>query len=295
MTTENNKNQTLISRRQFVGSLMLASAGAAFFTGCSTSGYQIGCYTRAWGSRDYRISLDGMVEAGYKYVGLSTHDKGRVIDRNTSPDQAIAVGEEIKSRGLKLLTLSGGSFDTRESVETCISQLKRLIDNSVLCGSPVIQLNDVSAPEIMGTYYKVIKECCDYALEKGILLTLKPHGSTGAECRKRIEEVGHRNFKLWYDPGNVCFYTDGKVNPVEDAAGLGGIVVGTVIKDFRLPKSVNITPGTGMVDFPGLIAVLQKGGFKRGPVIVECLNDGDVAYINSEALKTRLFLEEITK
>ena len=59
-------------------------------------------------------------------------------------------------------------------------------------------------------YYKAIEECCDYAVEKKVALVIKPHGglnSTGEQCRKTIEKVAKKNFRLWYDPGNIFFYS----------------------------------------------------------------------------------------
>lgn len=286
------------SRREFIkkgaiSSIVLAAAGS-LINGCKTPQWLIGCYTRAWGTRNYLVSLDGMAEAGYKYVGLSTHDKGRVVDRDTPEKVAVKVGEEIRKRGLTLVTLSGGSFDAKKPIDEGIAQLKRLINNAVSCGAPVIQLNDIANPELEDSYYKVIAECCDYGADKRVLLTVKPHGSTGAQCRAYVDRIGHKNFKLWYDPGNVYHYSDGKTDPVEDAAALDGVVVGMAVKDFQLPKNVNITPGTGMVNFPKLLERLGQGGFTSGPLIIECLNPGEVPYINAEARKAREFLEKIT-
>ena len=31
--------------------------------------YRIGCYTRPWDKYDYRVALDAIAEAGFKYVG----------------------------------------------------------------------------------------------------------------------------------------------------------------------------------------------------------------------------------
>jgi sugar phosphate isomerase/epimerase len=235
-----------------------------------------------------------MVEAGYKYVGLSTHDKGRVIDRDTAPDIAFQVGEEIKKRGLKLVALSGGTFDSNAPVSQGIEQLKRLIDNAERCGAPLIQLNDIANQALEPDFYKVISECCDYGLEKKVLITVKPHGSTGAECREHVDRINHKNFKLWYDPGNVAYYTEGKVDPVQDAEALDGVVVGMAVKDFKQPKNVNITPGTGIVDFEKLITRLKKGGFSKGPLIVEQLAPGELPFVNAEARKVREYLEGIT-
>ena len=141
---EKRKYGNLMSRRKFIGSVMLTTTSAALISGCKTSHYQIGAYTRAWGKRDYRVALDGMVETGYKFAGLSIHDKGRVVDLNTTPEEAAAIGEEVKSRGLKLVTLSAGSFDSTKSIDEGIAQLKSLIDLAVICDSPSVQLNDPS-------------------------------------------------------------------------------------------------------------------------------------------------------
>ena len=146
-------------------------------------------------------------------------------------------------------------------------------------------------------YYKAIAECCDYAAEKGIGISVKPHGglnATGPQCRKTIEMVGHKNFRIWYDPGNIFFYSDGKLDPVADAASIDGLVVGVSIKDYKPPKNVAVTPGTGKVDFAGVLARLKQGGFTGGPLIVECLEPGDLQQTLAEAKKARQFLEELT-
>jgi sugar phosphate isomerase/epimerase len=66
------------------------------------------------------------------------------------------------------------------------------------------------------------------------------------------------------------------------------------VKDFKLPKDVFVTPGTGMVDFAKVLARLKQGGFTQGPLIVECLERGDAAKVTAEAKKARAFLEELT-
>ena len=287
------------SRREFIkkstiGGVVLASGTGALVNACSSSKWKIGAYTRVWGNRNYLEALDGMVEAGYKYVGLSTHEKGRVVDRNSDPEFAAKVGEEIKKRGLTLVTNSGGSHDVSNSLEEGIAGLKRLIDNSALCGAPVIQINAIHDPVQMEPFYKAISECCDYAAEKGVLITLKPHGQVGAFCLEQVKKVDHKNFKLWYDPGNVFHASFGETDPLDDAVGLGGYVVGMAVKDFRLPRDVNVTPGTGMVDFPKLLALLGQEGFTSGALVVELVSQGDLAHLTAEAIKARKFLESIT-
>jgi sugar phosphate isomerase/epimerase len=277
---------------------MLAATGTALISAARPSRWQIGCYTRPWDKHDYRVALDGIAGAGFSYAGLMTSKSGTVITKDTTPEQARAVAEEAKSRGLKIISVYGGNFDVRKSLPEGIAGLKRLIDSSEICGSSNLLLAGIAAPDLVDNYYKVIAECCDYAAGKGVGITVKPHGplnSTGRECRPLIDRVGHKNFRLWYDPGNIYYYSDGKLSPVDDAAEVDGMVVGMSVKDFRMPKDVNVTPGTGMVDFPGVMARLRKGGFTRGPLVVECLNSGDLAFINAEAGKAKQFLEELLK
>lgn len=296
MTLEKPEPQNLISRRHFIGKVLLATTAGALAGSCITSPWQIGIYTRPWSNVDYLVAFDSIAEAGFKYLGLMSHKGGRIIGQETSLEDAVAIGQEASSRGLKIASVSGHSFDKNKPLEVSITELKKLIDNCAACNCPALMLNGISAPESVEIYYKIIAECCDYAADKKVGLTLKPHGgtnATGTECKMRIEQVGHKSFTLWYDPGNIYYYSNGEINPVNDVTDVAGILTGMCIKDFRMPKDVNVTPGTGMVDFPQLFSNMRQNGFKRGPLLIECLNTGDNAYLISEARKAREFLEEI--
>jgi sugar phosphate isomerase/epimerase len=287
-----------LSRRKFIGNVVMAAAGVVLIPAAKAPRWQIGCYTRPWAEHDYRVAFDGIAKAGFKYAGLMTTKTGTIITPDTTTEQAAAIMKEAKSRGLEIASVYGGNFNLKKSIEDGIAGLKRLIDNSAICGSPNLLLGGIATPALVDNYYKVIAECCDYASKKGVGITVKPHGplnSTGRECRPLIAKVGHKNFGIWYDPGNIYYYSDGKINPEDDAAEVDGLVVGMSVKDFRMPKDVNVTPGTGLVDFKKVLSRLQKGGFKRGPLIVECLNTGDRAYIDAEARKAFLFLEALLK
>lgn len=237
------------TRRKFITG-MLGATGAALLARSAagpTPRWQIGCYTRPWAQYDYRVALDGIAAAGFKYAGLMTARSPRlVISVETTIDEAVAIGEEARQRGLELSSVYGGGFPVKDSIDAGIAGLKRLIDNS-----------------------------------------------TGPQCRRILERVGHPNLRLWYDPGNIYFYSDGKLDPVDDAATVDGLVAGMSVKDFRPPKEVNVTPGTGQVDFPRVFARLKRGGFTGGPLIVETLA-ADATDIVAEAKKARQFLEGLT-
>jgi sugar phosphate isomerase/epimerase len=283
------------TRRQFVTG-MLAMAGAAMAapaTAAEPLRWQIGCYTRPWAAHDYRVALDSVAAAGFKYVGLMTAKSkdNLIISVATTPGEAAAVGVEVKRRGLKVISLWGGQFPTDG-----LAGLKRLIDNSAACGCPHLMLGGTSQ-ELHAAYYKIVADCCDYAQAKGVGLSVKPHGgsnASGAQCRKIIDRIGHKNFRIWYDPGNIFYYSDGKLDPADDAGAVDGVVIGMSVKDFRPPKDVELTPGAGKVDFVKVLDRLKRGGFTRGPLVVECLAPGDAAHLKAEAIKARKFLSELT-
>lgn len=287
----------LFSRRQFVGSVMFATVSAVLMSSCKTHRhrYQIGCYTRPWNKYDYRVAFDGIVEAGFKYVGLMTSDKGLLIRRETTIEEALEIRQEAKSRGLKIAS-AFCTIDVEKSIADGIEGMMKIIDNLHACSCTNMLLGGTGDPELEEDYYKVIAECCDYAAEKGVLVTVKPHGglnATGKQLRRIINKVNHRNFSLTYDPGNIYYYSDGEIDPIYDSEEVNGIVGGLCVKDFKLPKNVDVTPGTGIVDFPKVLANLKKGGFTRGPMIVESLTPGDADFVNKEAIKAREFLEEL--
>jgi sugar phosphate isomerase/epimerase len=300
-----------LSRRDFLDRTMkLGVAGLtasctatsieAALAGTEGQKWQIGCYTRPWAKYDYRVALDAIAEAGFKYAGLMTTKSEKsnlIISVDTSLEEALQVGQEVKKRGLKVPSVYGGGIPVNKSLEAGIEGMKKLIDNCAACGAKNLLMGGTGNKKLFKLYYKAIAECCDYAQKKGVGISIKPHGgfnATGPQCRKTVEMVNHSNFRIWYDPGNIYFYSNGELDPVDDAATVDGLVVGMCIKDYKHPKNVAVTPGTGQVDFPAVLARLQKGGFTHGPLIIECLDPGDAEKTIVQARKTRFFLEELT-
>jgi len=280
-----------VSRREFMDSALAAAAGALLSRAGESPRWLMGCFTRPWAEYDYHVAFDGIAAAGFKYVGLmgTKSRSGLIVSLHTTTEEAAGVGAEAKQHGLAVISMWADEFGTADD-------FKRLVDNAAACGSPNLLLGGTDEKHAEA-YYKIIAECCDYAAAKRVLLTLKPHYGTdpdGAHCRKTIERIGHPSFRLWYDPGNIFYYSQGKLDPVDDAAAVDGLVTGLCIKDFRPPQEVMLTPGTGKVNFAKVLARLQQGGFIRGPLVVECLDLGDVAHINAEAVKARKFLGALT-
>jgi sugar phosphate isomerase/epimerase len=291
-------SMTTPTRRAFLGGLVAAAATAPRLVAAAAAPrWQIGCYTRPWAQHDHRIAFDAIAAAGYRYVGLMSSSTGTLLTADKSPEQAAALGEDARQRGLTVSSAWAGRFPVDKSLAEGVAGLRRLIDNAAACGCPNLLLGGTNE-RLHAAYYKVVAECCAYAAARNVGLSIKPHGggnATGAQCRRIINEVGHDNFRLWYDPGNIFFYSDGKLDPVDDAATVDGLVVGMSVKDFRSPKEVNVTPGTGQVDFPRVLARLRQGGFTRGALVVECLTPGDLPHLQAEAQRARRSIEQWTR
>ena len=86
--------------------------------------------------------------------------------------------------------------------------------------------------EEFAAYCQAIAECCDYAADQGVGITIKPHGglnATGPQCRQIVERVNHPNFRIWYDAGNILYYSNGQLDPV--------VAVGSVVRRRRTRNS----------------------------------------------------------
>ena len=97
----------------------------------AAGGWQIGCYTRPFAAHDYRVALDSIAEAGFKYVGLMTtkSKNNLVLSVETTPEEAAQVGKECKDRGLIVALCYGGEIPVGEGLEAATAGMRRLVDN----------------------------------------------------------------------------------------------------------------------------------------------------------------------
>ena len=140
------------------------------------------------------------------------------------------------------------------------------------------------------------------------------HGlnNTSLDLLAWIKQVNHPNFGVFFDPGNVVYYT-GK-DPVKQLEIIGPHVQGVVAKDCSAPHfmeravgdppfgaavagagnpEVMIQFGTGKVDFPAFFKKLKSFGF-GGPVMVEGTEVGQtLEQTIANARANREFLEKI--
>lgn len=256
-------------------------------------GWLVGCWTRPWASHDYRVGFDAIAQAGFRYVALTgaKTSTGRVIAPTTSLEDAVQVGQEARQRGLAITTVYGGGV----ALEKGPAELRRMLELCKAAGGWSVMLSSVGDEKSYDACCKVIADCCDEAEASKLAIVLKPHGGTtgtGPQLRDCIQKVNHKNFTLMYDPGNIFFYSDGKIDPVEDSRSVYGLVTGISVKDFMLPKEVMFTPGTGKVEFPKLLKGLKSAGFTHGPLMIEALTPGDLVKTLDEAKKAKAIVDQ---
>ena len=256
-------------------------------------GWLVGCWTRPWANYDYRVGFDAVAEAGFKYVALTGAKTrtGRIIGVKTTRQEAVKVGEEAHQRGLSITVVYGGAVPLEKGPE----KLRRMIDLCQAAGGWSVQLAHIGTENSYLECLNNVAACCDYAASKKIVLLLKPHGGTtgtGPQLRDAVRRVNHPSFTLMYDPGNIYFYSKGRIDPVDDCQSVLGLVTGMSVKDYR-DNEVMLTPGMGQVRFSQLMKKLRQGGFTHGPMMIECLTPGNLKQTLTEAKKPKAFIEEL--
>ena len=253
---------------------------------------KLGCFTRPW--REYSVddAIAGMRAAGFKYFGPMGMNPLRLIDYNSTPEEVAAIGQAVTNGGLKFAMMMATYPLT--SVAEGVAALNTEIDYAEQLGFRHILTGGASNPEQYDTYYAMMRECAEYALHKGITLTLKPHGGLSNTTRDTIEswkKVNHQNFKICYDAGNLLYYVG--EDPLEHIHEIAPIVSAMCIKDEvgGQQGDVMVTPGDGLVDFAAVFTALKDAGF-AGPCLVECLSGETLEEINHQAVRARHFLED---
>jgi sugar phosphate isomerase/epimerase len=290
-----------MNRRTFlqttsVGVSALATASwtdAAFAAG--SPDWPIGCFNRAWTNWSYDDALDGIKEAGYKLTGLLSTHKGEVFtSAAATPEYLGALKKRIAQRGLSV-NMTAIRLKPDVALAEGITDLRQQVENAARLELKFMLSFGVDKPEHYENFYRLMADAAALAEKHGIQIAMKPHGgSSGAseEILECVEKVGHANFKIWYDAGNIIYYT-GK-DPVTELEPIARHVTGFCAKDCPAPKGEVMSQfGTGKVDFKAVFTKLKTAGF-HGPLMVEGVKVGTTAAeTTANARANREFLEKV--
>jgi sugar phosphate isomerase/epimerase len=237
----------------------------------------------------------GPVAAGYAATGLLTRTKmDPFIGADATPEYLEGLKRAIAASGIAV-NMAALRSQHDIPLEETIRSLHKEIDNAALLGLKSVMTFGINNPEQFEHYFKAMADAAAYGAGKGVQVVMKPHGgSSGAsgEIIAAMKKVGHPNFRLWYDAGNIIHYT-GK-DPIEELKPIVEYVTGFCAKDCaELKGDVMIQFGTGKVDFKGVFQVLKSAGF-HGPIMVEGCAPGDTPdAVAANARANREFLEKV--
>jgi sugar phosphate isomerase/epimerase len=296
-----------MNRRQFIQSAVLAAGAASVLPLHSLSAaeapkgatWPIGCFNRPWvndkAGWTYDTALDGVKAAGYKLTGMLTPSpKNPFIASIATPEYLAEMKKKIAARGLTV-NMAALRLNEKTTVEEQIKDVRKQLDNAKFMGVEFALTFGAGDAAHYENYYKVMQAAAPYAQELGLKVVLKPHGgASGAaeEILRCMTQVKHPNFKIWFDAGNIIYYT-GK-DPVEQLKPIAEHVTGFCAKDCDKQKGeVWLEFGQGKVDFHAVFAALKQAGF-NGPVMVECCKKGETPEAVADgARKNREFLEKV--
>jgi sugar phosphate isomerase/epimerase len=290
-----------MDRREFLQQTMAGAAatalGSALRPPLGAAGVQwpIGCFNRPWTAWTFDAALEQIKAAGYQTAGLLTRTKDEpFIGADATPEYLARLKQRIAGSGVKA---NMGALRSRHDIPVgdSIGEVRKQIENADALALTYLLTFGVDKPEEYGHYYKVMSDAAAYAQERKIKLVMKPHGgSSGAsdEIVTVMNAVKHQNFKIWYDAGNIIYYT-GK-DPVEELKPIAQRVTGFCAKDCAAVKSdVMIQFGTGKVNFAAVFGTLKAAGFD-GPIMVECCKIGATAEETmANARENRAFLTSV--
>ena len=295
------KPAMIITRRDFVVSASAAATVAMLpfsALGAQKSAparWPVGCFNRPWVKWSYDEALDAIKAAGYGWTGLLSTTKTEPFTGATAtPEYLAALKQKISARGLKA-NMTALRIKIAAPLADAIADTRQQLANAHTLGLQFALTFGANKPGEYTKYFKIMADAAAFAQERGIKLVLKPHGGgSGAaeEILRAMKEVGHPNFKIWYDAGNIIYYT-GK-DPVAELERIAEHVTGFCAKDCAAPKSeVMIQFGQGKVDFAGVFKRLKAAGF-NGPIMVEgCAVAATPQATMENARANRLFLERV--
>jgi sugar phosphate isomerase/epimerase len=260
--------------------------------------WPIGCYNRPWvdvkAGWTFKTALDGIKAAGYPTVGLLTPFKDEpFVGADATPEYLAGLKDRIAASGLKC-NMAAIHTNPKLSVADSIKNIRAQIDKSKFLNVEFLLTFGTNRPEDYDDYYHVMADAAPYAQDKGLKLVLKPHGGgSGAaeEIIRCINKVNQPNFHIWYDAGNIIYYT-GK-DPIEQLKPIVQYVTGFCAKDCAGQKGeIWLDFGKGKVDFPAVFKMLKQAGY-NGPVMVECCAKGPTPEdVTAGARRNREMLEK---
>ena len=238
--------------------------------------------------------LDGVKAAGFRTVGLQTPTPADPFAGTAATGEYLAaLKDKIAARGLVAFQ---GRLQLRDAAPEPdeAAAIRKQIDNAKFLGLRVLINTGTAKAEFFPKWYRSMALAAAYGADHGVQIVTKPHGgvtAAAAELLACLEKINHPNFRLWYDAGNVIYYT-GK-DPMAELEPLLPHVTAFTAKDCAAKGAEVMTQfGTGKVEFAATFQRLKKAGF-AGPIVIEsCKIGATAAETTANVRANREFLEK---
>ena len=196
---------------------------------------------------------------GMHYVFLAT----------PAPDQVVSIQERLREHHLRPLVLRG---DTDLGRPSSVDELAGQLAVIERMGVKYMFLSPKHTGVSKQVAYERLRQAGDVARRHGVTIVLETHpdlGGTAAAHRETMRQIHHPNVRVNFDTGNITYYNQG-TDAVTELKKIIDYVATVELKDHNGQYQVWNFPvlGMGVVDFPGVLRVLEEHHF-RGPITME--------------------------
>ena len=295
-----------LSRRGMLALAAGAAAAPAFAApGGKPTNFQIGCMTLPYQSVSFERALDGIADAGYRYVAWGTRHQSpsgepkELIDFDAPAAEAKRLGAICRDKGLEPVMMFSRIYVADKDA---VHRHTQRIEQAAAAGIPFVLTFghiEVGGEEI---WYENLKKLGKIARDHGVMVVIKQHGgntATGKDCLRIVERVADEGVKICYDAGNVLDY-EGH-DPIPDIQACWKEVRGFAIKDHRdWPEDRDCGPGFGEIDHYRLLQPVAYTGLDM-PLVCENVFEPLLPRpttpegIDALARRAREFLETVTR
>jgi sugar phosphate isomerase/epimerase len=290
-----------MDRREFIGAAGLFAASAFLEAGDrKPTAFQIACMTLPYSRFSWERALDGIRDAGFKFVAWGTaHREGGtekpVIGPNEPAGRAKELAAQCRDRGLEPVMMFSMIYpEHREAPDVFRSRIRQAAAAGI---KQVLTFGHTEGGQ-RELWVKRFRELGPAARDAGVTLVLKQHGGetgTGQACAEIVRAVADEGVKVNYDAGNVMDYLN--VDPIPDLRTCAAEVRSFCIKDHRNhPKDEDCGPGLGEIDHYKLLEQVAFGGLEM-PLCCENISapllpaTGGAGRVDELARRAREFLE----
>ena len=255
----------------------------------------VGCFNRPWSTLTLAETFRHIAAAGYTHAGLLRQSRELVIAPETPSARVDEIGTMATEEGLSLdVLMTPVPLDQPKG--KVLAALLEQAEHAARVGAQYLLTMGAKEEQDYDAWCALIREAAPAVAERGALLTVKPHGGitmTGAHCANVVRAVNSPHFGIFYDPGNVAYYTGAW--SIDDVKDVAEHVVGVCVKGVRLdgPKPVmDVVAGDGVIDYHATFDILRQAGFD-GAVVVETTGGADPDDVDARATRTREMLRAI--